>query len=142
MFLRAGHVTDSHVDFTGIERFRSDRAEAVASKMAQPGDVVVTTKGNSTGRVTYVTPDMPQFVYSPHLSFWRSLSHETIEPGFLRYWSRGSEFRGQLEGFKASTDMAPYLSLADQRRLRITLPPVGEQGPSRRSWARWTTRSN
>jgi type I restriction enzyme S subunit len=28
---------------------------------------------------------------------------------------------------KASTDMAPYLSLTDQRRLGITLPPIAEQ---------------
>jgi type I restriction enzyme S subunit len=27
----------------------------------------------------------------------------------------------------ASTDMAPYLSLVDQKRLRISLPPIGEQ---------------
>ena len=51
IFLRAGHVTDSHIDFKNVERFRSDLAQVVASKLAAPGDVVVTTKGNSTGRV-------------------------------------------------------------------------------------------
>jgi type I restriction enzyme S subunit len=37
------------------------------------------------------------------------------------------EFTTQLAGMKASTDMAPYLSLVDQKRLEITLPPVQEQ---------------
>jgi len=127
IFLRAGHVTDTHIDFEGVDRFRAELEPRVRSKLARPGDAVITTKGNSTGRTTYVSPSMPPFVYSPHLSFWRSLDPNRIEGGFLRYWCRGSEFAAQLAGMKASTDMAPYLSLIDQKRLQITLPPVSEQ---------------
>ena len=127
IFLRAGHVTDSHVDFSGVERFHTALEPRVRSKLSQPGDAVLTTKGNSTGRTTYVTPSMPPFVYSPHLSYWRSRDRGRIEGGFLRYWSKGSEFSSQLAGMMASTDMAPYLSLIDQKRLRISLPPIEEQ---------------
>jgi type I restriction enzyme S subunit len=70
---------------------------------------------------------MPPFVYSPHLSYWRSRDRGRIEGGFLRYWSKGPEFAEQLAGMKASTDMAPYLSLVDQKRLRISIPPIGDQ---------------
>ncbi|MEF8715787.1 MAG: restriction endonuclease subunit S [Accumulibacter sp.] len=127
MFLRAGHVTDTHINFDGVERFHVAFEPRVQSKVAKPGDAVITTKGNSTGRTTYVTPSMPPFVYSPHLSYWRSLDPSRVEGGFLRYWSKGPEFTEQLAGMKASTDMAPYLSLIDQKRLGITLPPIGEQ---------------
>jgi len=127
IFLRAGHVTDTHVDFSGVERFTPEATPKVANKMSRPGDVVVTTKGNSTGRVTYVSERYPDFVYSPHLSFWRSLDLNRLVPGFLRYWSRGQDFREQLAGLAGSTDMAPYLSLVDQRRLRIRLPPPKDQ---------------
>ena len=127
MFLRAGHVTDTHIDFDGVERFHVALEPRVRSKLAKPGDAVITTKGNSTGRTTFVSPSMPPFVYSPHLSYWRSLDSNRIEGGFLRYWCKGSEFAEQLAGMKASTDMAPYLSLVDQKRLQITLPPVAEQ---------------
>jgi len=127
IFLRAGHVTDSHIDFDGVERFHSHLAERVASKMCRSGDTVVTTKGNSTGRTSFVTSAMPEFVYSPHLSYWRSRDPSRLDSGFIRYWSRGREFGEQLAGMKASTDMAPYLSLTDQRRLRVTLPPLPEQ---------------
>jgi type I restriction enzyme S subunit len=127
LFLRAGHLTDTHISFEGVERFRAELADRVKPKMAKVGDTVITTKGNSTGRTSYVTSRMPQFVYSPHLSYWRSLDHIRLVPGFLRYWSRGNEFVNQLQGMKASTDMAPYLSLTDQRRLRITLPPASDQ---------------
>lgn len=127
IFLRAGHVTDTHIDFEGVDRFDVGLEPRLKSKVAKPGDAVVTTKGNSTGRTAYVKPSMPPFVYSPHLSYWRSTDPDQIESGFLRYWSRGQEFTEQLAGMKASTDMAPYLSLVDQRRLRITILPVREQ---------------
>lgn len=127
LFLRAGHVTDTHIDFAGVERFDSKLTDKLAPKMSRPGDTIMTTKGNSTGRTSYVTEGMPEFVYSPHLSYWRSLDPKTIVPGFLRYWSRGKQFREQLSGMKVSTDMAPYLSLTDQRRLVITVPEVSTQ---------------
>ncbi len=127
LFLRAGHVADTHIDFDGVERFHVALEPRVRSKLAKPGDAVITTKGNSTGRTAYVTPSMPPFVYSPHLSYWRSLDPSRIDGGFLRFWSKGPEFTEQLAGMKASTDMAPYLSLVDQKRLGITLPPIAEQ---------------
>lgn len=127
IFLRAGHVTDTHIDFAGADRFRDELTPRLEEKLSKAGDVAVTTKGNSTGRTTFVTPKMPLFVYSPHLSRWRSLDYDQLEPGFLRYWSNSREFEIQLRGMAASTDMAPYLSLRDQRRLEITLPPIDEQ---------------
>jgi type I restriction enzyme S subunit len=127
MFLRAGHVTDSHIDFTGVEHFHEHLADKVRSKMSKVGDTIITTKGNSTGRTSFMTDRLPSFVYSPHLSYWRSRAPEKLCGGFLRYWSQGAEFIEQLSGMKASTDMAPYLSLTDQRRLSITLPPLAEQ---------------
>ena len=121
IFLRAGHVTDTHIDFQGVERFHTHLEPRVRSKLAKPGDAVITTKGNSTGRTTFVSSSMPPFVYSPHLSYWRSLDTTRIEGGFLRYWCKGSEFAEQLAGMKASTDMAPYLSAGQALRLRVDL---------------------
>jgi len=127
IFLRAGHVRDTHIDFVGADRFRDLADSRFGRKIARSGDVVITTKGNSTGRVAFVTAAMPKFVYSPHLSYWRSLSPASVDQGFLRAWSQSPEFLEQLEAMSRSTDMAPYLSLSDQRRLRITLPPLATQ---------------
>ena len=127
IFLRAGHVTDTHIEFAGADRFRVEFESRFQTKVARAGDAIVTTKGNSTGRTAFVSEQMPSFVYSPHLSYWRSKDPSRLDSGFLRYWSRSAEFIEQLAGMKASTDMAPYLSLVDQKRLRISLPPVGVQ---------------
>jgi type I restriction enzyme, S subunit len=127
IFLRAGHVTDSHIDFTGVERFHEHLTDRVRLKMSRVGDTIITTKGNSTGRTSFVTDRLPPFVYSPHLSYWRTRDAARLCPGFLRYWSRSVEFTRQLSAMKTSTDMAPYLSLTDQRRLRVTLPSATDQ---------------
>jgi type I restriction enzyme S subunit len=85
---------------------------------------MVTTKGNSVGRTSYVPLGTPEFVYSPHLSYWRSVDSSKLSSRFLRYWSKSPEFSAQLYSMAHGTDMAPYLSLADQRRLRISLPSI------------------
>ncbi len=127
IFLRAGHVRNTHIEFDAADHFVAELTPKLKAKMSRAGDVVVTTKGNSTGRVTFVSGEMPPFIYSPHLSYWRSLDHHALHPGFLRYWSRSREFRTQLAGFAAQTDMAPFISLRDQQRLQITLPPPSVQ---------------
>ena len=127
IFLRAGLVQDSGIDLADAERFLVGRIPVLSGKLSRPGDVLVTTKGNSTGRVAYVDARLPQVVYSPHLSYWRSLRPDVLWPGYVRYWSRGADFRNQLAGMAASTDMAPYLSLTDQRRLTLPIPPIDEQ---------------
>ena len=127
IFLRAGHVTDTHIDFAGVERFHAEPESKLQIKMSCLGDTVITTKGNSTGRTTFVTKRTPPFVYSPHLSHWRTRDPKRPANGFLRYRSRGAESTLQLSAMKGPTDMAPYMSLTDQRRLKITLPPPDEQ---------------
>jgi type I restriction enzyme S subunit len=41
----------------------------------------------------------------------------------LRYWLESPEFLAQALASKGATDMADYINLRDQRRMRITLPP-------------------
>jgi type I restriction enzyme S subunit len=127
IFLRAARLTEHGLDFADAERFSARLADKVASKLAQPGDTIVTTKGNSVGRTGYVSQNVPAFVYSPHLSYWRSVDHNRLAPGFLRYWAKSPQFLTQLRAMAHSTDMAPYLSLTDQRRLCISVPPISEQ---------------
>lgn len=127
IFLRAGLVTEQGISWNEAERFRSDLIEAVKSKLGHPGDTMVTTKGNSIGRAGYVSNGSPLFVYSPHLSYWRSSNSALLSPGYLRYWAHSPEFADQLRAMAGSTDMAPYLSLSDQRRLVMTLPAPRDQ---------------
>jgi type I restriction enzyme S subunit len=127
IFLRAGLLSGYGLNWDGADRFRQELVPKLQSKLGRPGDTLVTTKGNSVGRTGFVPKDAPSFVYSPHLSYWRSLDTHRLSSRFLYYWSRSSEFAAQLRAMAYSTDMAPYLSLTDQRRLKIRLPDAVTQ---------------
>lgn len=123
-FVRVADVT-SRINLDGLDELPSDRRQHYEPKVARHGDCVITMKG-SVGRVGYVAMETP-FVYSPQLSFWRALDRSAIDPLFIRYWLKSPEFLEQASATKGATDMADYINLRDQRRMRITLPPIDEQ---------------
>ena len=124
-FARAGNIADGF-RFSGTDRLPEDCLHRVGDKTSRPGDVVFTSKG-TVGRFAFVRKDTEHFVYSPQLCFWRLLDREVIDPYFLYCWIRGREFFDQFKGVAGQTDMAEYVSLTDQRRMFITLPPLAEQ---------------
>lgn len=127
IFLRAGLMSSHGFNWNSGERFDVHSAEKLRGKYGAPGDTVITTKGNSVGRSAQVPEDAPEFVYSPHLSFWRTHDTHVVDQGYLRYWALSDAFLDQLHALAHGTDMAPYLSLADQYRLEIHLPGQGQQ---------------
>ena len=124
-FARAGNI-DGGFQFDSADRFPEHDLAKVGDKVSQPSDVVFTSKG-SVGRLAFVRETTPRFVYAPQLCFWRSLAPDVIEARWLYYWMCGGEFTQQISGVKGQTDMADYVSLTDQRRMAITLPPVAIQ---------------
>lgn len=125
-FARAGNLKNGF-DFGEADRVRPERFGRVGSKRSLPGDVAFTSKG-TVGRFAFVTDDVEPFVYSPQLCFWRSLDPASLDSRFLFYWMQGPAMRAQLDAAKGLTDMADYVSLRDQRKMRIDVPPVVEQG--------------
>ncbi|QOJ02893.1 MAG: restriction endonuclease subunit S [Planctomycetia bacterium] len=124
-FARAGNI-DGGFLFNDADRFPEADLHKVGDKISRPGDVVFTSKG-TVGRFAYVLPETPRFVFAPQLCYWRSLDPNVIDSRFLLYWMHGSEFWEQADSVKGQTDMADYVSLTDQRRMWITLPPLPEQ---------------
>lgn len=124
-FARAGNI-DGGFQFDHVDRFPEQELSKVGDKVSRPSDVVLTSKG-TVGRLAFVRETTPRFVYAPQLCFWRSLAHDVIDPRWLYYWMCGAEFRRQIAGVKGQTDMADYVSLADQRQMTITLPPTSIQ---------------
>lgn len=125
-FLRAGNIRNDEFDFKDVDFMPNDRLSKVGNKISRPGDIVFTSKG-TVGRFAYVREETQPFVYSPQLCFWRVYGTDTIEPRYLLYWMQGPEFTNQCDSVKGQTDMAEYVSLKDQRNMKITLPPLPEQ---------------
>ena len=124
-FARAGDINDGFHFKSGDHLPESDSWKA-GNKLSEVGDVVFTSKG-TVGRFGYVTESIRRFVYSPQLCFWRSLDNGVIHPRFLFYWVQGKEFYAQYKSVSQKTDMAEYVSLADQRAMEITLPNLDQQ---------------
>ena len=124
-FARAGNINEGF-HFDDADRFPEGELGRIGDKVSQPGDVVFTSKG-TVGRLAFVSKTTPRFVYAPQLCFWRSLDHKLIDPRWLYCWMQGTEFGRQISGVKGQTDMADYVSLGDQRKMEISLPPLEEQ---------------
>ena len=124
-FARAGNI-DGGFHFDDADRFPEEDLGKVGEKISQPGDVVFTSKG-TVGRLAFVRETTPRFVYAPQICFWRTLDPSLLDGRWLYYWMWGREFRQQISSVKGQTDMADYVSLGDQRRMEISLPPIDEQ---------------
>ncbi|MBX9827604.1 MAG: restriction endonuclease subunit S [Xanthobacteraceae bacterium] len=127
IFLRSGYLQDDGWLLDQPDRFGREPNNGFGPKVAQLGDTVITTKGNSLGRVGLANSAVVGSVYSPHLSYWRSISYDEVLPRYLYYWARSPAAQSQVKARSASTDMAPYLSLADQLTLEIDLPSIEQQ---------------
>lgn len=124
-FARARNVRDGF-DFTQADFLMPNSVTRAGLKVSQVHDVVFTSKG-TVGRFALVNERTPSFVYSPQLSFWRVLDADALDPAFLYFWMQGPECRRQFAALKGQTDMADYISLRDQRTLKITMPGIQSQ---------------
>ncbi len=64
-FARAGNI-DGGFHFDGADQFPVEALDKIGDKISRSGDVVFTSKG-TVGRLAYVRPTTPRFVYAPQL---------------------------------------------------------------------------
>lgn len=121
-FIRAGEL-DNGFDVQSAAVLNFSSVEAAGHKRSRSGDVAFTSKG-TIGRFARVTNQTPDFVYSPQVCFWRSQDKRKLRPEILYLWMVSDDLRGQIDAVAGQTDMAPYVSLRDQRAM--TMPRFGE----------------
>ncbi len=120
-FVRAGDL-DSGFNLAGAEVLSEESVAKAGSKVGSSGDVAFTSKG-TIGRFARVSSHTPRFVYSPQVCYWRSLDRERLHPAILYCWMVGDGFRAQIDAVAGQTDMAPYVSLRDQRQMEVPVFP-------------------
>lgn len=124
-FIRAGNL-QGDIDTDDAEILSAQSVSSAGNKLSKAGDVAFTSKG-TVGRFSFVTERTPQFVYSPQLCFWRSLDWKALAPSVLYTWMLTDEFQKQVNAVATQTDMAPYVSLQDQRRMLVPKFPDAQQ---------------
>lgn len=124
--LRVADVLDGQVLASYRDHIRDEYRPKMGAKVSQAGDVLITTKG-TVGRVAAVPRGFPPHAYSPQLCFLRSTDSEALDPDWLYQWARSPQMLEQIGLVKDQTDMAPYVSLTDLRRVEIEVPELSEQ---------------
>jgi type I restriction enzyme S subunit len=125
-FVSAGDL-DSGFHLAGADVLSEESVAKAGSKAGRPGDVAFTSKG-TIGRFARVDSRTPRFVYSPQVCYWRSLDRERLHPAILYCWMVGEGFRSQIDAVAGQTDMAPYVSLRDQRQMEVPVFAADQSG--------------
>lgn len=124
--LRVADVADGHVTPDGDDFVSVRHSRAIGSKLSQPGDVLLTTKG-TVGRVAIYPTGVEQVVYSPQLCYFRVQNPTVLNSRYLAYWFKTDRFIRQASHRANNTDMAAYINLRDIQSLQLKLPDIREQ---------------
>lgn len=124
--LRVADVGDGTLTLDGPDFVSVAYADKINSKLSEPGDVLLTTKG-TVGRVAIVPDGLDPIVYSPQLCYFRVREPNRLNARYLSYWFRSRDFLRQAAHRANNTDMAAYINLADIRSLELRLPHIDEQ---------------
>lgn len=124
-FARAGDINGGFL-FDEADRILDMNVPRAGRKVSEPGDIVFTSKG-TVGRFAWVRETTQRFVYSPQLCFWRVLRPELLSARYVYRWMQTRAFLDQVDQVKGTTDMADYVSLSNQKRMRVTIPPIDRQ---------------
>jgi type I restriction enzyme, S subunit len=125
-FIRAGDLSNGF-DTDGAETLCQESVGKAGRKICRPGDVAFTSKG-TIGRFARVTKLSHRFVYSPQVCYWRSLNPKRLDPAILYFWMQSEDLRSQIDAVAGQTDMAPYVSLRDQRMMQVPVFPESQHG--------------
>ena len=125
-FIRAADMDGGRVLFEAAQCINAVARKRVRKGIGAAGDVLLSHKG-TVGKVAFVPLDAPDFVCSPQTTFWRVTDESRLDRRYLYFYLQSRAFVEQLDARKGETDMAPYVSLTNQRTLNIILPPLPEQ---------------
>ncbi|CAM4057021.1 restriction endonuclease subunit S [Janibacter anophelis] len=124
--LRVADIGEGVIGADGPDFVSAEYKDKINSKLSEPGDVLLTTKG-TVGRVAIVPEGIEQLVYSPQLCYFRVVEPNELNARFLSYWFRSRDFLLQASHRANNTDMAAYINLADIRTLELRVPHMDEQ---------------
>lgn len=125
-FIRPDDLKRGRVDFSNSDRINDDAFRRVRKGLGRAGDIVFTHRA-TVGRIARVGSDAPDFVANPGVTVWRSTAPSVLDPDYLYFFMQSAAFMNQVWAEAGNTDTFPYISLTQQRGLKIILPPIEAQ---------------
>jgi type I restriction enzyme S subunit len=126
-FLRPPDLKDGRVDFENCGRINEAGFKRVRKGIGKPGDIILTHRA-TVGRIAITDHDAPEvFVTNPGTTIWRSTAPNILDQKYLYSFMRSPAFMDQLWSQVGNNCTFDYVSLTQQRGLRVAFPPVDEQ---------------
>ena len=124
-FVMARDIIDGNVDTEHCAKISLEQANRLRVGFSYPGDILLTHKG-TVGRVGE-TPKVNSFIMlTPQVTYYRLPEDGTLMKSFLKSVLIGPSFQRSLRNNSDQTTRK-YISLTDQKRLHIPIPPLNEQ---------------
>lgn len=124
-FVMSGDIWHGRVDVRGCKFIRPEHASSLRVGHSKKGDVLLTHKGNELGRCG-ILRDADYAVLTPQVTYYRVLNQQALEPEFLRWLFESPRFQHQFKR-DAAQSTRPFVSITNQQRLYLSLPPLAEQ---------------
>jgi type I restriction enzyme S subunit len=125
-FVRPDDLKNGRVDFASCDRINDRAVGRVRKGKGIPGDILFTHRA-TVGRIARVGHDTPNFVANPGVTIYRLTSSDILDPDFLYFFMQTSVFMNQVWAEAGNTDTFPYVSLTQQRGLKISFPCMKRQ---------------
>jgi len=126
-FLRPPDLKDGRVDFQNCGRITEAGFIRVRKGIGQRGDIILTHRA-TVGRIAIAGDDAPEvFVTNPGTTVWRSTNPSVLDQRYLYCFMRSVAFMDQLWSQVGNNSTFDYVSLTQQRGLRVAFPPIAEQ---------------
>ena len=126
-FLRPPDLKDGHVDFKNCGRINEAGFQRVRKGIGKRGDIILTHRA-TVGRIAITDADAPEvFVTNPGTTIWRSIEPQILDQRYLYCFMRSRAFMDQLWSQVGNNCTFDYVSLTQQRGLRVAFPPLAEQ---------------
>lgn len=126
-FIMAADMIENGVDFKNCKYITEEMAASLRKGFAEPGDVLLSHKA-TIGRTSILQDhSYSTVVLTPQVTYYRVLNEETLDNKYLHYYFKSEGFQNLFNSWAGGGSTRAYLGITDQRKLPITVPPIGVQ---------------
>lgn len=125
-FVRPDDLVSGVVVFNGCDRINDVALKRIRKGKGRAGDIVFTHRA-TVGRIARVGSDAPDFVANPGVTVYRATCPELLDANYLYYFMQAPFFMRQVWAEAGNTDTFPYVSLTQQRKLKVSFPEIKVQ---------------